>query len=122
MASAEQEVGDLSKVISGLLINFGYALGSYNRGINRSSCLGCSTIKDRAGMLVAGKAANINKKPIVFDPVAVGATAFRRETSKGMRSTPEHAGFPADFTRRRVTSGMAAVGHQGKCRRDWSAS
>ncbi|KAJ9123494.1 hypothetical protein QFC24_003708 [Naganishia onofrii] len=64
MASAEQEVGDLSKVISGLLINFG-------------------TIKDRAGMLVAGKAANVNKKPIVFDPVAVGATAFRRQTSKG---------------------------------------
>jgi thiamine-phosphate diphosphorylase/hydroxyethylthiazole kinase len=34
-------------------------------------------------MLVAGKAANVNKKPIVFDPVAVGATSFRRQTSKG---------------------------------------
>ena len=39
-------------------------------------------------MLIAGKAANINKKPIVFDPVAVGATAFRRQTSKGSRAFP----------------------------------
>jgi thiamine-phosphate diphosphorylase/hydroxyethylthiazole kinase len=41
-------------------------------------------------MLVAGKAANVNKKPIVFDPVAVGATAFRRQTSKGWYPPHSH--------------------------------
>jgi thiamine-phosphate diphosphorylase/hydroxyethylthiazole kinase len=45
-------------------------------------------------MLVAGKAANVNKKPIVFDPVAVGATAFRRQTSKGWY--PSHASEPGN--------------------------
>jgi hypothetical protein len=34
-------------------------------------------------MLVAGREANVNKKPLVFDPVAIGATSFRRQVSKG---------------------------------------
>jgi hydroxyethylthiazole kinase-like sugar kinase family protein len=33
-------------------------------------------------MIVAGQSANLNKKPIIFDPVAVGATAYRQETAK----------------------------------------
>lgn len=64
MATHPKDVEDLSKVIGALLVNFG-------------------TIKDKDGMLAAGRAANINRKPIVFDPVAVGATAYRRDTSKG---------------------------------------
>ncbi|ELU45074.1 Hydroxyethylthiazole kinase family domain-containing [Rhizoctonia solani AG-1 IA] len=62
MATAPEEMEDLSKVAGGLLINFG-------------------TITNKAGMLIAGKAANANKKPVVFDPVGVGATQFRRETA-----------------------------------------
>lgn len=42
-----------------------------------------STITDKAGMLVAGRQANINRKPIIFDPVAIGATPYRQETSVG---------------------------------------
>jgi thiamine-phosphate diphosphorylase/hydroxyethylthiazole kinase len=34
-------------------------------------------------MRVAGREANVNKKPLVFDPVAIGATSFRRQVSKG---------------------------------------
>lgn len=64
MATHPKDVEDLSKVIGALLVNFG-------------------TIKDKDGMLVAGRAANINRKPIVFDPVAAGATAYRRDTAKG---------------------------------------
>ncbi|CAE6515447.1 unnamed protein product [Rhizoctonia solani] len=62
MATAPEEMDDLGKVAGGLLVNFG-------------------TITNKAGMLVAGKAANKNKKPVVFDPVGVGATQFRRETA-----------------------------------------
>ncbi|CAE7126481.1 unnamed protein product [Rhizoctonia solani] len=62
MATAPEEMDDLGKVAGGLLVNFG-------------------TITNKAGMLVAGKAANTNKKPVVFDPVGVGATQFRRETA-----------------------------------------
>lgn len=42
-----------------------------------------STVTDKAGMLVAGRQANVNRKPIVFDPVAIGATPYRQETSVG---------------------------------------
>ena len=63
MATNPRDCKDLSPAIGGLLINFG-------------------TITDKEGMLVAGREANVNRKPLVFDPVAVGATAFRRETSQ----------------------------------------
>ncbi|KAI9442417.1 thiamine biosynthetic bifunctional enzyme [Lactarius indigo] len=39
------------------------------------------------GMLAAGRHANQNGKPVVFDPVGVGATSFRRATAC-------HGGFP----------------------------
>ncbi|BEI81024.1 hypothetical protein CcaverHIS002_0201840 [Cutaneotrichosporon cavernicola] len=62
MATNPRDCADLSPVIGALLINFG-------------------TITDKEGMFVAGRHANMNGKPLVFDPVAVGATSFRRETS-----------------------------------------
>ncbi|KAG8759427.1 hypothetical protein FRC12_009760 [Ceratobasidium sp. 428] len=68
MATAPEEMDDLGAVIGGLLINFG-------------------TVTSKAGMLIAGQAANKNKKPVVFDPVGVGATAFRRETANELLNT-----------------------------------
>ncbi|WVO14242.1 hydroxyethylthiazole kinase [Cryptococcus depauperatus] len=62
MATHPRDVHELSPAIGSLLINFG-------------------TITDKEGMLVAGRQANINRKPIVFDPVAIGATLYRQETS-----------------------------------------
>ena len=35
-------------------------------------------------LLASGRWANITQKPIVFDPVAVGATEFRRTAADGM--------------------------------------
>lgn len=67
MATNPRDCADLSPAISALLINFG-------------------TVVDKEGMFVAGRHANVNRKPLVFDPVAVGATGFRRETSKGESS------------------------------------
>ena len=39
--------------------------------------------------LLSGKHANINRKPIVFDPVGVGATTYRR-SSANRKSTMPH--------------------------------
>jgi hypothetical protein len=62
MAEAEAEQADLARFPGGLLINFG-------------------TVEAHDGMLAAGRHANQNCKPVVFDPVGVGATAFRRATA-----------------------------------------
>ncbi|EKM54330.1 uncharacterized protein PHACADRAFT_123292 [Phanerochaete carnosa HHB-10118-sp] len=67
MATAPEEMADLSKVTGALLVNFG-------------------TIQNLDGMLEAGRNTNINRKPIVFDPVGVGATAYRRESAQGLLS------------------------------------
>lgn len=68
MATAPEEMADLSRVTGALLVNFG-------------------TIQNLDGMLAAGRQANINRKPVVFDPVGVGATAYRRESAAGLLST-----------------------------------
>ncbi|KAI9509171.1 thiamine biosynthetic bifunctional enzyme [Russula earlei] len=62
MAEAEAEQADLARVPGGLLINYG-------------------TVDAIDGMLAAGIHANQNRKPVVFDPVGVGATSFRRATA-----------------------------------------
>lgn len=41
------------------------------------------TITDKQGMIVAGQAANQNLVPLVFDPVAVGATEYRKQVAQG---------------------------------------
>lgn len=64
MATSVEEQEDLAKIPGGLLINFG-------------------TVTDKEGMLAAGKWANYYKKPVVFDPVGVGATTFRKTTAQG---------------------------------------
>jgi hydroxyethylthiazole kinase-like sugar kinase family protein len=62
MAEAEEEQADLARVPGGLLINFG-------------------TLDALDGILAAGRYANQNGKPVVFDPVGVGATTYRRVTA-----------------------------------------
>jgi hydroxyethylthiazole kinase-like sugar kinase family protein len=66
MAEAEAEQADLARMPGGLLINFG-------------------TVDALDGMLAAGSHANQNGKPVVFDPVGVGATSFRRATAASER-------------------------------------
>jgi thiamine-phosphate diphosphorylase/hydroxyethylthiazole kinase len=62
MATAPEEMHDLSRIPGGLLINFG-------------------TITDKGSMILAGQYANEAQKPVVFDPVGVGATQFRMTTA-----------------------------------------
>lgn len=68
MASAVEEMYDLSRVLGALLINFG-------------------TITDKESMLAAGQFANDAKKPVVFDPVGVGSTEFRRKAAAELLNT-----------------------------------
>ncbi|KAI0674972.1 Hydroxyethylthiazole kinase [Trametes maxima] len=62
MATAPQEMPDLSRAAGALLVNFG-------------------TIQNLDGMLSSGFHYNLNRKPVVFDPVGVGATAYRRASA-----------------------------------------
>ncbi|KAK2464320.1 hypothetical protein APHAL10511_003777 [Amanita phalloides] len=65
MATEAREMEDLARISGALLVN-----------------IGTFTSSVKAGILSAGHFANLNRKPIVFDPVGVGATAFRKETVK----------------------------------------
>lgn len=62
MATSPEEMEDLARIPGGLLINFG-------------------TLTSLEGMFVAGRYANEYRKPVVFDPVGVGATSFRKRTA-----------------------------------------
>ena len=84
MATEPQEMADLTRIAGAVLINIGtlredFKTGMFSAGEDRDPIL--------AGYgkptLPRGHFANANKKPIVFDPVGVGATAFRRQSVKG---------------------------------------
>ncbi|KAJ3512635.1 hypothetical protein NLJ89_g3408 [Agrocybe chaxingu] len=65
MATAPSEMEDMTRICGALLVNIG-------------------TLREENlnGMLLAGTFANSFRKPVVFDPVGVGASAFRKGTVK----------------------------------------
>ncbi|KAF9140511.1 hypothetical protein BG015_001610 [Linnemannia schmuckeri] len=65
MAPSAVEAEDLSKVVSSVVLNIGTLTDSF---------VDC--------MYEAGKHANAQSKPIVFDPVGAGATKLREETTR----------------------------------------
>ncbi|PAD91686.1 hydroxyethylthiazole kinase [Shouchella clausii] len=65
MAFSAAETEDMASVADALLLNIGTPS---NEGVD--------------SMVLAGKAANKAGKPVIFDPVGVGATPFRNEISK----------------------------------------
>ncbi|KAI0829695.1 Hydroxyethylthiazole kinase [Trametes gibbosa] len=65
MATAPEEMPDLSAAAGALLVNFG-------------------TIQNLDGMLIAGYQYNQRRKPVIFDPVGVGATAYRRTSAAAL--------------------------------------
>ena len=67
MLHAEEEAGEFAALASALTINIGTLSTDWVRG-----------------MIVAAESANENDTPWVLDPVAAGATAFRRETSSAL--------------------------------------
>jgi len=65
MADAAEEAGEMASLSGSLVLN----IGTLNAGIIKS-------------MLLAGKAANNHKIPIILDPVGVGATRLRTESCR----------------------------------------
>ncbi|MEH7305472.1 hydroxyethylthiazole kinase [Neobacillus drentensis] len=65
MAYAAEEVADMAKIASSLVLNIG--------------TLNPQTVDS---MIIAGKAANESGVPVIFDPVGAGATAYRTETAQ----------------------------------------
>ncbi|MGK5507671.1 hydroxyethylthiazole kinase [Brevibacillus formosus] len=65
MAYAKQEVADMAKIAGALVLN----IGTLNE-------------HEIEAMLIAGKSANHNGVPVLFDPVGAGATSYRTETSQ----------------------------------------
>jgi hydroxyethylthiazole kinase len=67
MAYAAEEVADMAKIASSLVLNIG--------------TLNSQTVES---MIIAGKAANENSVPVIFDPVGAGATPYRTETAQNI--------------------------------------
>ncbi|PPQ78127.1 hypothetical protein CVT25_015652 [Psilocybe cyanescens] len=67
MATEPSEMQDLSRVCGGLLVN-----------------IGTMRAENLEGMMIAGTSANVLKKPVIFDPVGVGASSFRKDCVKGL--------------------------------------
>lgn len=65
MAYAAEEVADMAKIASSLVLNIG--------------TLNPQTVDS---MIIAGKAANESGVPVIFDPVGAGATRYRTETAQ----------------------------------------
>ncbi|MGV3465298.1 MAG: hydroxyethylthiazole kinase [Heyndrickxia sp.] len=69
MAYAPEEVGDMAKIASALVLNMG--------------TLNSATVES---MIIAGKSANAHGVPVIFDPVGAGATPYRSEMAKRIMS------------------------------------
>ncbi|MEH7155177.1 hydroxyethylthiazole kinase [Neobacillus drentensis] len=65
MAYAAEEVAEMAKIASSLVLNIG--------------TLNPQTVDS---MIIAGKAANEADVPVIFDPVGAGATTYRTETAQ----------------------------------------
>ena len=65
MAYAKEEVADMAKIAGALVLN-----------------IGTLTHEEVEAMMIAGKSANENNVPIIFDPVGAGATPYRTETAR----------------------------------------
>jgi hydroxyethylthiazole kinase len=65
MAYAAEEVADMAKIASSLVLN----IGTLNP-------------QNVESMIIAGKSANKHRVPVIFDPVGAGATPYRTETSQ----------------------------------------
>lgn len=65
MANAIEEAADMAKIASSVVLNIG--------------TLNAQTVE---AMILAGKAANENGVPVIFDPVGAGATPYRTATAR----------------------------------------
>jgi hydroxyethylthiazole kinase-like sugar kinase family protein len=84
MTSAPQEMEDLSQISNALLLNIGNLTAASLEGM----ALAGEYVWVRQSLqlteaLKPGRFANTTRKPVVFDPVGVGATSFRKSAVNG---------------------------------------
>jgi hydroxyethylthiazole kinase len=65
MAYAPEEVADMAKIASALVLN-----------------IGTLNAQNVASMIIAGKSANEHDVPVIFDPVGAGATQYRTDSAR----------------------------------------
>ncbi|KAF8198122.1 thiamine biosynthetic bifunctional enzyme Thi4 [Pholiota molesta] len=70
MATEPREMEDMARIAGALLVN-----------------IGTMRVEALEGMLLAGTFANKYRKPIVFDPVGMGASAYRKENVRTLLDT-----------------------------------
>ena len=92
MTKAEEEAGDLMAVANALVIN----LGTINH-------------RDKELVLALADAATAHHKPIVLDPVAVGATAYRMQVARQLLADYPIAVIRGNASEIAALSGAAAT-------------
>ena len=80
MATSPQEMEDLSKISGSLLVNFGTISdidGMLEAGEDCFLHESAASQESKLNPFIPGKWVNAYKNPVIFDPVAVGATKHR---------------------------------------------
>lgn len=91
MADAIEEAGDIAAIASAVVLNMG-------------------TLNSRTvpSMIEAGKSANRNGVPVVFDPVGAGASGLRNDTATRILAEVQIAVLRGNISEIRYISGLAA--------------
>lgn len=87
MATTVQEMEDISRINGALLVNIGTLVSTAYEGmVVAGECTfnQVSTLEDHSTGNIIGSCANAQKKPVVFDPVGVGASYFRQSSVNSM--------------------------------------
>lgn len=90
MATAPEEMEDLERITGALLVNIGTLTTAAVEGMRKagSSSLFSHCLSSFDVTLCVGFHANAFRKPVVFDPVGVGASQFRRDSVNGETRLP----------------------------------
>ncbi len=91
MADAIEEAGDIAAIASALVLNMG--------------TLNSRTVES---MLIAGKSANQNGIPVVFDPVGAGASSMRNEAAARILNENKVAVVRGNLSEIRFIAGLSA--------------
>ena len=84
MATTVQEMEDLAKIHGALLVNIGTLVPTAYEGMMAAGKL-VACFPSYLGITdIIGTFANAGRKPVVFDPVGVGASEFRKKAVGGM--------------------------------------
>ncbi|KAL4260942.1 Thiamine biosynthetic bifunctional enzyme Thi4 [Pleurotus pulmonarius] len=96
MATSAKEMQDLSKIPGALLVNIG-------------------TLVDdtKEGMLASGLYANLARKPVVLDPVGVGASQYRKDTINELLDTWQVSVIKGNAGELAALSGTSEVESKG---------